>query len=121
MWGLGTADGPKSRKVNEFTLEPALAPLVLMRVLDFAGRFDADARSHARAGGEPFSLPACSQGNDPRRPMKTKAKPKKQQEQEPVGIVISGGPVREEPPAFSAYVWAAAPERTRKGPGPKVA
>jgi len=53
--------------------------------------------------------------------MKTKAKPKKQEDQEPMGIVISGGPVREEAPAFSAYVWAAAPEQARKRPGPRAA
>jgi hypothetical protein len=92
-----------------------------MRVLDFAGRFDADARSHARAGGEPFSLPARICKSSPTNgasPMKNKSKPKKQVEHEPVGIVISGGPVREASPVFSAYVWGPAPEQTRKAPEP---
>jgi hypothetical protein len=33
-----------------------------------------------------------------------------QQEQEPLGIVISRGPRGEQPPRFSAYVWSDAPE-----------
>ena len=53
--------------------------------------------------------------------MKPKTKPKKQREQEPVGIVISGGPVRETPPLISAYVYGAAPERPRTDPEPQVA
>lgn len=50
--------------------------------------------------------------------MKPKSKPNKQREQEPMGIVISGGPVRETPPLISAYVYGAAPEppRTKKEP-----
>lgn len=101
-------------------LEPALAPLVLMRVLDFADRVDADSRSHARAGGEPFSLPAriCKvDQQDGASPMKNRSKPKKPVEHEPVGIVISGGPVRETSPVFSAYVWGPAPEQTLTAPG----
>jgi hypothetical protein len=53
--------------------------------------------------------------------MKNRSKPKKQREQEPVGIVISDGPVRDTPPVFSAYVWGPAPQQTRKGAGPKAA
>jgi hypothetical protein len=30
--------------------------------------------------------------------------------EEPVGIVISGGPVPDTTPRFSAYVWAPGPE-----------
>jgi hypothetical protein len=53
--------------------------------------------------------------------MKHRSKPKKQHEQEPVGIVISGGPVRETQPVFSAYVWGPAPEQTRTTPKPRAA
>jgi hypothetical protein len=53
--------------------------------------------------------------------MKTRSKPKKRPESEPVGIVISGGPVRETPPVFSAYVWGPAPEQTRTTPKPHAA
>jgi hypothetical protein len=53
--------------------------------------------------------------------MKNRAKPKKQSNQEPVGIVISGGPVLQTQPAISAYVWGPAPAQTRKRPGPKAA
>jgi hypothetical protein len=50
--------------------------------------------------------------------MKTRSKPKERHEHEPVGIVISGGPVRETPPVFSAYVWGPAPKQTRTTPEP---
>jgi hypothetical protein len=50
--------------------------------------------------------------------MKNRSKPKKRLEPEPVGIVISGGPVRETPPVFSAYVWGPAPDQTRTTPKP---
>jgi hypothetical protein len=53
--------------------------------------------------------------------MKTKEKPRERREHEPVGIVISGGPVREIPPVFAAYVWGPAPERTPTTPEPRVA
>ena len=53
--------------------------------------------------------------------MKPKNKPKKRQEQEPMGIVISGGPVHETPPLISAYVWGPAPERPRRDPKPRAA
>jgi hypothetical protein len=53
--------------------------------------------------------------------MKPKNKPNKQREQEPIGIVISGGPVRETPPLISAYVWGPAPERPRGKSKPQVA
>lgn len=53
--------------------------------------------------------------------MKNRSKPKKRSEQEPVGIVISGGPVRETPPVFSAYVWGAAPKQARTTPEPHAA
>jgi hypothetical protein len=53
--------------------------------------------------------------------MKNRSKPKKEREQEPVGIVISGGPVRDTPPVFSAYVWGRAPERAPTTPEPQVA
>jgi hypothetical protein len=53
--------------------------------------------------------------------MKPKNKAKKQREQEPVGIVISGGPVHETPPLISAYVWAAAPQHPRRKPEPQAA
>jgi hypothetical protein len=67
-------------------------------------------KSCARAGGEPFSLPARTpEDRDPERPMKNRLKPKKEREQEAVGIVISEGPVREAPPLISAYVWGPAP------------
>jgi hypothetical protein len=45
--------------------------------------------------------------------MRKKDKPKEERGPEPVGIVISGGPVRETPPLISAYVWGSAPERER--------
>jgi hypothetical protein len=45
--------------------------------------------------------------------MRTTDKSKKAQEAEPVGIVISGGPVRETPPLISAYVWGPAPKEPR--------
>jgi hypothetical protein len=81
-------------------------------------------RSHARAGGEPFSLPARIHESDQdleRDPMKIKKRPKKPSEQEPVGIVISGGPVSDAPPVFAAYVWGPAPERKRAAPEPQAA
>jgi hypothetical protein len=47
--------------------------------------------------------------------MKRKIKPKQQHESEqPMGIVISGGPVRDTPPLIAAYVWGPAPEAPRK-------
>ncbi|MDQ3948722.1 MAG: hypothetical protein M3282_00110 [Gemmatimonadota bacterium] len=49
--------------------------------------------------------------------MKSRAKPKKQRDHEPMGIVISGGPVRDTPPIISAYVWGPAPEQPRNTPG----
>jgi hypothetical protein len=69
-----------------------------------------------RAGGEPFSLPARAheaRARLERVAMRTTDKSKKAQEAEPVGIVISGGPVRETPPLISAYVWGAAPKEPR--------
>jgi hypothetical protein len=56
-----------------------------------------------------------------RDPMKIKKRPKKPSEQEPVGIVISGGPVSDAPPVFAAYVWGPAPERKRPAPEPQAA
>jgi hypothetical protein len=53
--------------------------------------------------------------------MKIKKRPKKPSEHEPVGIVISGGPVSDAPPVFSAYVWGPAPERKRPAPEPQAA
>jgi hypothetical protein len=54
--------------------------------------------------------------------MKRKSKPKQgQHESEPVGIVISGGPVREMDPLISAYVWAAAPDKPRPNRDPQAA
>ena len=80
-------------------------------------------RGHARAGGEPFSLPARIHEADEVGvvPMKLKKTSKKETEREPMGIVISGGPVSDAPPVFSAYVWGPAPEKTRPTPEPKVA
>ena len=78
----------------------------------------------SRAGGEPFSLSARVHEVEARRSatdMKPKNKPKKQREQEPMGIVISGGPVSDTPPLISAYVWGAAPERPRRKPEPQAA
>jgi hypothetical protein len=95
-----------------------------MRVLGFADRLKADSRSHARAGGEPFSLPARICEADPpnrARPMKNRSKPKERHEHEPVGIVISDGPMRETTPVFAAYVWGPAPEQTRPTPEPHAA
>ena len=40
---------------------------------------------------------------------KTKSKPKKRPDVEPMGIVISGGPVRDAQPLIAAYVWGPAP------------
>jgi hypothetical protein len=40
---------------------------------------------------------------------------------EPVGIVISRGADREQPPVMFAYVWAPAPETPDKSPESKVA
>ena len=54
-------------------------------------------------------------------PMKLKKRSKKETEREPLGIVISGGPVSDVPPVFSAYVWGPAPEKARPTPEPKVA
>lgn len=54
--------------------------------------------------------------------MKLKKRSKKKDtEREPMGIVISGGPVSDAPPVFAAYVWGPAPEETRPAPEPKVA
>jgi hypothetical protein len=53
--------------------------------------------------------------------MKLEKKPKKKTEGEPMGIVISGGPVSDAPPVFAAYVWGPAPKETRPSPEPKVA
>lgn len=53
--------------------------------------------------------------------MKLKKRSKKETEREPMGIVISGGPVSDAPPVFSAYVWGPAPEKARPTPEPKVA
>ncbi len=53
--------------------------------------------------------------------MKRKSKPKKRYESEPVGIVISGGPIRETEPLISAYVWGAAPDKPRPNPEPQAA
>ena len=53
--------------------------------------------------------------------MKGKAKKKVLAEQEPMGIVISRGPNREQPPRFSAYMWAPDPEMTDEESEPKVA
>ena len=52
---------------------------------------------------------------------KTKSKPKKQPESEPIGIVISGGPVRETQPLIAAYVWGPAPAKPRKKSEPRAA
>jgi hypothetical protein len=54
-------------------------------------------------------------------PMKLKKRSKKETEREPMGIVISGGPVSDAPPVFAAYVWGPAPEKARPTPEPKVA
>jgi hypothetical protein len=40
--------------------------------------------------------------------------------QEPIGIVISGGPVSDAPPVFAAYVWGPAPDKKRPAPEPRV-
>ena len=53
--------------------------------------------------------------------MKPKNKPKERHESEPVGIVISGGPIRETEPLISAYVWGAAPVKPRPNPKPQAA
>ncbi len=53
--------------------------------------------------------------------MKRKTRAKKRHESEPVGIVISGGPVREAEPLISAYVWAAAPDKPRSKREPQAA
>ena len=53
--------------------------------------------------------------------MKQTRKTKKPNESEPVGIVISGGPVREAEPVISAYVWGPAPDRPGSKPEPQVA
>jgi hypothetical protein len=52
--------------------------------------------------------------------MKLKKRPKKEADREPMGIVISGGPVSDAPPVFSAYVWGPAPEQTRRTPEPRL-
>lgn len=39
-----------------------------------------------------------------------KAESSNQMEQEPIGIIISRGPRREQTPTFFAYVWAPDPE-----------
>jgi hypothetical protein len=52
--------------------------------------------------------------------MKTKQRSEQRSEQEPVGIVISGGPIRETPPVFSAYVWAPAPDSAPTAPEPRL-
>jgi hypothetical protein len=48
--------------------------------------------------------------------MKNRVEPKKQRADEPMGIVISGGPVRDAAPLIAAYVWGPAPEKTRNTP-----
>jgi len=53
--------------------------------------------------------------------MKVKAKKKVLAEQEPMGIVISRGAHREQPPTFSAYMWAPDPETTDDESDSKVA
>lgn len=53
--------------------------------------------------------------------MTTKKKPDRRREHEPVGIVISGGPVHETPPVFAAYEWGPAPEPRRTAREPRVA
>ncbi len=54
--------------------------------------------------------------------MKTTEKRKKERDTEPVGIVISGGPVPDTAPLISAYVWGPAPEQPRRrSREPKVA
>lgn len=53
--------------------------------------------------------------------MKLKKRSKKETEREPMGIVISGGPVSDAPPVFSAYVWGPAPKEKRPTPEPRVA
>ena len=45
--------------------------------------------------------------------MKADKRVKTEAQREPIGIVISGGPVNEAPPVFSAFVWGPAPEETR--------
>ena len=52
--------------------------------------------------------------------MKRKEKSDERREQEPMGIVISGGPARETPPVFAAYVWAPAPESVPTTPEPRI-
>jgi len=96
---------------------------VLDRASGFRGGALPISRSRARAGGEPFSLPArfttSNRGGVPL--MKTKPKPKKERETEPIGIVISGGPVRQTEPLIAAYVWGAAPEPPRTARKPHAA
>lgn len=53
--------------------------------------------------------------------MKGEKRLKKETEHEPIGIVISGGPVSDAPPVFAAYIWGPAPEKSRAAPEPKVA
>ena len=53
--------------------------------------------------------------------MPAKNQPKKRREPEPVGIVISGGPVLDAEPLIWAYVWGRAPEEPRKGREPNAA
>ncbi len=53
--------------------------------------------------------------------MKVDKRSKRESEREPIGIVISGGPVSDAPPVFSAFVWGPAPEKARPAPKPKVA
>jgi hypothetical protein len=53
--------------------------------------------------------------------MGKKKKPQEEREREPVGIVISGGPVRETSPLIAAYVYGPAPERERTTSKPRAA
>jgi hypothetical protein len=53
--------------------------------------------------------------------MAVKKREKKEIDREPIGIVISGGPVSDAPPVFSAFVWGPAPEQRRPAPEPKLA
>jgi hypothetical protein len=81
-----------------------------------SGSADADSRSHARApvANRSRCRRASPKNRHAMNAMKHRVKPKKQREDEPVGIVISRGPAREAPPLISAYVWGPAPEPARK-------
>ena len=61
--------------------------------------------------GEPFSSPGHVSPQDlSTSHLYMKAETSNQNEQEPMGIIISRGPRREQTPRFFAYVWAPAPE-----------